>query len=81
MERPSAFLKLSVPCCAGKAEALQWEDVHVLVIIGACCMTTNLLMWKQRLVFGCPINAFLCMLLAVNPAPAFVQFCLFFVCV
>lgn len=58
MESPSAFLKLSVPCCAGKGEALLWEDVHMLVIIVACCMTTNLLMWKQCLVFSCPINAF-----------------------
>lgn len=55
----------------------------MLVIIAARCMTTNLFMWKQRLVFHCPINAsFLCFL-AVYPAAAFVQSCLvfFFVCV
>lgn len=82
MESPPAFLKLSVPHCAGNGSALLWEYVHVLVIIAARCMTTNLLMWKQRLVCSCPINASVLCFLAVYPAAAFVQSCLFFfVCV
>lgn len=81
MESPPAFLKLSVPRCAGNGSALLWEYVHVLVIIAARCMTTNLLMWKQRLVCSCPINASVLCFLAVYPAAAFVQSCLFFLCV
>lgn len=82
MESPSAFLQLSVPCSAGEGEALLWEGVHVLVITVAYCMTTNLLMWKQCLVFSCPINAFLCMLSSCIYSTSFCSVvCFLFVCV
>lgn len=72
IETPSTFPKLPVPCCAGSSKGLLWEGVGVLVVIVACCMTTNLLMWKHCLGFSCHINALFCAF------QLYIQHCLLF---